>query len=141
MTDTLLRHIKLRKRVNMHSAVIAWELFQKANTEIYGAPLTMDKPAFLMWKPRSLLMFSNLLNFPRNKLTMLHAFIRWRKGLPGFSVKADMHSEWTNNYAKKEKVSHFIQLPTTTWKDIKYLTFIKTLKKMNGYWQTKVFPS
>lgn len=57
---------------------------------------------------------SNLLNFPRNKLTMLHAFIRWRKGLPGFSVKADMHSEWTNNYAKKEKVSHFIQLPTTT---------------------------
>ena len=98
----------------MHSAVIAWELFQKANTEIYGAPLTMDKPAFLMWKPRSLLMFSNLLNFPRNKLTMLHAFIHWRKGLPGFSVKADMHSEWTNNYAKKEKASHFIQLPTTT---------------------------
>ena len=48
------------------------------------------------------------------KLTMLHAFIRWRKGLPGFSVKADMHSEWTNNYAKKEKASHFIQLPTTT---------------------------
>ena len=48
LTDTLLRHIKLRKRVNMHSAVIAWELFQKANTEIYGAPLTMDKPAFLM---------------------------------------------------------------------------------------------
>ena len=43
-----------------------------------------------------------------------HAFIRWRKGLPGFSVKADMHSEWTNNYAKKEKASHFIQLPTTT---------------------------
>lgn len=46
LTDTLLRHIKLRKRVNMHSAVIAWELFQKANTEIYGAPLTMDKPVF-----------------------------------------------------------------------------------------------
>lgn len=31
--------------------------------DIWCPTLTMDKPAFLMWKPRSLLMFSNLLNF------------------------------------------------------------------------------
>ena len=54
----------------MHSAVIAWELFQKANTEIYEfAPLRLLTSLPFLETEKFIDVFLNSTNFPRNKLT------------------------------------------------------------------------